>query len=56
MEAAQSSSSGNKSIRTGGVLLFNQLTDCVDDFICLGGLSVSICDQIPDEVHLDVLG
>jgi hypothetical protein len=54
-ETAQSSRIGNKSIRIDNAVLHNQLTDFVDDATCFGGLCVSECDQVSDQVDLPVL-
>jgi len=52
METPQSSRKGNKSIIVGGILLYNQLTDFVDNATGFGGLRVSECNQVSDQVDL----
>jgi len=52
METPQSSRKGNELFMVREILLYNQLTDFVDNATGFGGLRVSKCNQVSDQVDL----
>ena len=52
METTQSNTTENKVISVGKTLLYDRRTNLIDDFISLGGLGVSKCHQVSDQVDL----